>query len=170
MRKCWLQLLSLLVILAVLVSCSSLFESAVQSVVESDSDSTKPSGGSEQKGTPAQDAGKHNIVGTWINPEYNSEGRSARLVYSLNEDGTYTYLAFDTADGGGEVYEGTVSYSKIWTDEQGRSCGVCVVTLHGGMSWESLDRISVDGSTLEVQSGVRKINPEAPRYSIYYRP
>jgi hypothetical protein len=38
------------------------------------------------------------------------------------------------------------------------------------MSWETLDRIAADGSTLEVQSGVRKINPKGPRHSIYYRP
>ena len=70
------------------------------------------------------EVGDHNIAGAWINSVYNDEGRSARVVYSLNADGAYTYLAVDRAD----------------------------------------------GSTLEVQSGVRKINPKGARYSIYYRP
>jgi hypothetical protein len=152
-------------------------ESAVGSAVATETEEaiTGSASGSESEqaetGEPAsvKQAGEvHEIAGSWVNPEYNDEGRSARLVYSLNADGTYTYLAFDRIEGG-EVYEGTVKYQKTWIDEEGRSCGRCVVTLNG-MSWETLDRIAADGSTLEVQPGVRKIEPEGPRYSIYYRP
>ena len=92
------------------------------------------------------------------------------MVYSLNADGSFTYLAFDRLDGSGEGYEGTVTYLRTWIDEEGRSCGESTVTLNNGMSWNTLDRISADGDTLEVQSGVRTINPQGPRYSIYYRP
>ena len=91
-------------------------------------------------------------------------------MYSLNADGTYTYLAFDRVDGSGTVYEGTFKYLKTWIDEEGRSCGQCTVTLNNGMSWKTLDRIGADGSILKVQSGVRKSNPKGARYSIYYRP
>ena len=169
------KLLIILAVLTMLGSCYSLLESAVEgaaaaeteeAITESDSESGQAEANEPAPG--AQAGGSHDIVGTWINPEYNDEGRSARVVYSLNPDGTYTYLAFDTIEGG-EVYEGTVKYLKTWVDEQGRSCGQSVVTLRG-MSWDTLDRISADGSTLEVQSGVRKINPKGARYSIYYRP
>jgi hypothetical protein len=167
----------ILAVLTLLGSCYSLLESAVEGAVAEEteeaitgSDSESESGQAEanEPAPGAQAGGSHDIVGTWINPEYNDEGRSARVVYSLNADGTYTYLAFDTIEGG-EVYEGTVKYLKTWVDEQGRSCGESVVTMRG-MSWNTLDRISADGSTLEVQSGVREINPKGARYSIYYRP
>jgi hypothetical protein len=167
------KLAIILGLLTALLSCYSLIETAVEGAVaaeteEAITDSAKSADSAEERDSEAGSAGEHNIVGTWVNAEYNDEGRSARLVYSLNADGTYTYMAFDRVDGG-EVYEGTVEYLKIWTDEEGRSCGQSVVTL-GGMTWDTLDRISVDGSTLEVQSGVRKINPKGQRYSIYYRP
>ena len=177
MKRSAVKLLVILAILTLLGSCYSIIESAVEGAVATEteeaitkSDSESESGQAEA-GEPASGAevsGSHDIVGTWINPDYNDEGRSARVVYSLNADGTYTYLAFDTIEGG-EVYEGTVKYLKTWVDEQGRSCGQSIVTLRG-MSWETLDRISADGSALEVQSGVRKINPKGSRYSIYYRP
>jgi hypothetical protein len=175
MKRAMLKLLAMIGILVILASCTSLIESAVQGFAAAETEEAGTGSGSgsgqTQSAEPASgmQAGQaHGIEGTWINPEYNDEGRSARLVYSLNADGTYTYLAYDRIEGG-EVYEGTVKYQKTWIDEEGRSCGQCLVTL-GGMSWETLDRISVDGSTLEVQSGVRKINPDGPRYSIYYRP
>jgi hypothetical protein len=179
MKQPLIKLATVLGLLVVLVSCYSLIESAVENAVaaeteeavtgsEGDSEQAQAEGGGSTSGTGAAGAaGAHNIVGTWINPEYNDEGRSARVVYSLNADGTYTYLAFDRIEGG-DVYEGTVKYLKTWVDEEGRSCGQSVVTL-GGMSWDTLDRISVDESILEVQSGVRKIDPKGPRYSIYYR-
>lgn len=177
MRHSLLKLAIILGLLGLLVSCFSLIESTVEGAVASEteeavSDSAESDKETEDQptdtGTAGGAASDHNIVGTWVNPDYNDEGRSARLVYSLNEDGTYTYMAFDRIDGG-EVHEGTAKYLKTWIDEEGRSCGQSVVNL-GGMSWETLDRISVDGSTMEVQSGVRKINPKGPRYSIYYRP
>jgi hypothetical protein len=46
------------------------------------------------------------IIAEWscpFRPEYNDAGRSARVEYSLNSDGTYTYLAFDLADSGGNM-------------------------------------------------------------------
>jgi len=177
MKQLLIKLILVLGFLTLLASCHSLIESAVGGVVATETEEAITGSGSEAESGQAEtsepatgaEAGEaHGIAGTWINPEYNDEGRSARLVYSLNADGTYAYLAFDRVEGG-EVYEGTVKYLKTWVDEEGRSCGQCVVTL-GGMSWETLDRIAADGSTLEVQSGVRKINPKGPRYSIYYRP
>jgi hypothetical protein len=109
------------------------------------------------------------IIGTWINPDYNNDGRSARVEYAANTDGTIGYAAFDKADGSGNVYKGTVKYLERWTDGEGRQCGRSIVTLDIGMSWETLDRISADGKTLEVQSGVKAIDPSGPRYSVYYR-
>ena len=172
MKQPLLKLVAVLGFMAILASCFSLIETAVEGAVANEteeaiveSDSTAESGGSAAA-APVGEA--HGIAGTWVNPDYNDEGRSARVVYTLNADGTYTYLAFDRIEGG-QVYEGIVKYQKTWIDEEGRSCGQSVVTL-GGMSWDTLDRIAADGSTLEVQSGVRKINPNGPRYSIYYRP
>ena len=176
MKPPLITLVAVLGFLSILASCYSLIESAVQSAVAAETEeaitgsgSTSESGQAEAGG-PKSDSSVgevHGIEGAWVNPDYNDEGRSARVVYSLNADGTYTYLAFDKIEGG-QAYEGTVKYLKTWTDEEGRSCGQCVVTL-GGMSWETLDRIAADGSSLEVQSGVGKINPNGPRYSIYYR-
>ena len=175
MKQLIVKSLTVFGLLAVLASCYSLIESAVEGAVAAETEETisESAGDSDQESVEnaeTGDVGDHNIVGTWANPEYNDEGRSARVVYSLNADGTYTYLAFDRVDGSGTVYEGTVKYLKTWIDEEGRSCGQCIVTLNKGMSWKTLDRIGADGSTLEVQSGVRKINPKGARYSIYYRP
>jgi hypothetical protein len=177
MKQPLIKLIAVLGLLTMLASCYSLIESAVEGVVAAETEEAITGSGSKTESAEAA-AGEsasapeaveaHGIAGTWVNPEYNDEGRSARLVYSLNADGTYTYLAFDRIEGG-QAHEGTVKYLKTWIDEEGRSCGQCTVTL-GGMSWETLDRIAADGSTLEVQSGVRKINPNGPRYSIYYRP
>ena len=165
---------------ALLSSCYSIFDAAVDSMIDRETDKAaaearaeaeaKAEGDSPQAPPRNIDPSVHRIVGAWENPEYNAEGRSARVVFSLNADGTFTYLAFGRLDGSGEVYEGTVVYTRTWIDDQGRSCGESTVTLNNGMSWNTLDRISVDGNTLEVQSGVRTINPKGPRYSIYYRP
>jgi hypothetical protein len=177
MKRAALKLLVILGGLAILASCFSLIETAVEGAVANETEEATAGSGSTSESGQAEAGGSvsaasvgeaHRIEGTWVNPDYNDEGRSARVVYSLNADGTYTYLAFERIEGG-EAYEGTVKYLKTWIDEEGRSCGQCVVTL-GGMSWDTLDRIAADGSTLEVQSGVRKINPSSPRYSIYYRP
>jgi hypothetical protein len=164
------------VALAALSSCSSLFHTAMDSMVEREEDrALAKADAGESAGSPPQtaprnvDRSMHKIAGAWVNPDYNSEGRAARVVYSPNEDGTYTYVAFDRLDGG-EVYEGTATYLRTWIDEAGRSCGESTVTLNNGMSWRMLDRISADGNTLEVQSGVEKIDPKGLRYSIYYRP
>ncbi|MBN1797835.1 MAG: hypothetical protein JW822_04635 [Spirochaetales bacterium] len=115
------------------------------------------------------DVSKLPIIGTWINADYNNDGRSARVDYIAGSDGTISYAAFDKADGSGNVYKGTVKYLERWTDTEGRQCGKSIVTLDLGMSWETLDRISADGKTLEVQSGVSEIDPKGPRYSVYYR-
>ena len=175
MKRAVLMPLVIFAVLTLLVSCYSLLESAVEGAAAKETEEAVTGSGSESgqaeavaPASGAQAGTAHAIAGTWINPEYNDEGRSARLVYTLNADGSYAYLAFDRIEGG-QVYEGTVKYLKTWVDEEGRSCGHCTVTL-GGMSWDTLDRIAADGSTLEVQSGVSKINPKGPRYSIYYRP
>jgi len=166
-----------------LASCSSIFDAAVDSMIDRQTDKGAAQAEANARGDAAEDAGApaptarqgidpsvHRIVGTWENREYNDKGRSARVVFGLNADGTFSYLAFDRLDGSGEVYKGTVAYIRGWIDEEGRSCGESTVTLNNGMSWNTLDRIGVDGNTLEVQSGVRRIDPRGPRYSIYYRP
>ncbi|MBN2352314.1 MAG: hypothetical protein JXD23_07080 [Spirochaetales bacterium] len=112
----------------------------------------------------------HAIAGTWINPDYNGEGRSAKVVYTARKDGGFDYAAYDNADGSGEVYKGKAVYKKIWKDKKGYSYGLSTVTLaEFGMSWETLDRISPDGKTLEVQPGASKIDPKGARYSVYHR-
>jgi hypothetical protein len=162
------------VALASLSSCSSVFEAAVASMVGGEADrgaeAEAGAAGQAQEAPQNIDPSVHRIVGAWENPDYDDEGRAARVVYSLNADGTFTYLAFDRLDGSGETYEGTATYIRTWIDAEGRSCGESTVTLSNGMSWNTLDRISVDGTTLEVQSGVRSIDPKGPRYSIYRRP
>ena len=87
----------------------------------------------------------------------------------MEADGTILYIAYDNDSGTGNKYEGTVKYKERWADSEGRICGKSDVTLSGGMTWETLDRISADGNTLEVQSGTPEIDPKGPRYSIYYR-
>ncbi|MBN2323189.1 MAG: hypothetical protein JXQ30_05600 [Spirochaetes bacterium] len=109
------------------------------------------------------------LIGTWINNAYDNEGRSGMVVYAEKSDGTIAYTAYDKSNGTGDSYEGTVSIESTSTDAQGRTLIRSNVTLAGGMSWDTLARISADGSTLEVQSGVEKIDPKGPRYSIYYR-
>ena len=109
------------------------------------------------------------LIGTWINEDYNGDGRSAKVVYTQKADNTIVYSSYDNSDGTGNVYEGTVDIKEMNKDAEGRVLGKSVVTLDGAMSWDTLFRISVDGSTLEVQSGTESIDPKGPRYSIYYR-
>jgi hypothetical protein len=155
-------------------SCSSMIESITESMTmgaDDDSGNAQPGPGETEEepvdvsGIP----GEQDIAGAWINKEYNNEGRSAKLVYKRNPDNSYSYTAYDKTDESGNVYKGRVVYSKRWFDDKGNLLGESKVTLEGGMEWKTLDRISKDGSTLEVQSGVAKINPSGPRYSIYYR-
>lgn len=160
--------------LAVLAGCSGVMESVMTkqaapeeqetAAAATDAESAEPAG-AEQTGA----AGTLEVAGTWINADYNGQGRSAMVVYQKRSDGSFAYAAYDNADGSGNVYRGTVRYKKTWTDDQGRRLGRSLVDLEGGMSWETLDRVSADGSTLEVQSGVEEIDPRGPRYSIYYR-
>jgi hypothetical protein len=109
------------------------------------------------------------LAGTWINEDYNGEGRSAKVVYSQTADGSIVYSSYDNSDGSGNVYEGSVDIQEAEEDSEGRTFVKSVVTLDGAMSWETLFRISTDGSVLEVQSGTETIDPGGPRYSIYYR-
>lgn len=109
------------------------------------------------------------LIGTWINEDYNGDGRSAKVVYTQKADNTIVYSSYDNSDGTGNVYEGTVDIKEMNKDAEGSVLGKSVVTLDGAMSWDTLFRISVDGSTLEVQSGTESIDPKGPRYSIYYR-
>ncbi len=112
----------------------------------------------------------HAIAGTWTNPDYDGEGRSAKVVYTPRKGGGFDYTAYDNADGSGQAYEGKAVYKKTWSDKKGFSYGLSTVTLtEFGMSWETLDRISPNGKILEVQPGVTEIDPEGARYSIYYR-
>ncbi len=109
------------------------------------------------------------ILGTWTNKGYNGQGRSGRVVYAKASDGKLRYVATDMADGSGKMYSGTVVFHKQWTDPNGRRHAISTVTLDEGFAWKTLSRISQDGKTLEVQSGVAEIDPKGPRYSIYYK-
>jgi hypothetical protein len=159
-------------ILFITASCSSMIESITGSIAggEKEDETGAATAETEEAGTEPSDIPKtQDIAGVWINKDYNNDGRSAKLVYTLKSGNTYSYKAYDKADGSGDVYTGSVTYSKRWSDGKGNLLGNSKVTLEGGMSWETLDRISKDGKTLEVQSGVTAIDPSKPRYSIYYR-
>ena len=161
-----LKIILLLVVLFFLGSSISVADTIVKSTEkESDEVSTKENKPVELSG----DISELDIIGIWVNSEYNNDGRSAKVEYIADSDGTITYFAYDNDDGSGNVYKGTVKYLEMWTDSEGRLCGKSIVTLSMGMSWETLDRISADVLTLEVQSGTDKIDPNGPRYSIYYR-
>ena len=123
---------------------------------------------SETTGEPAASSGE-GLIGTWINTDYNKKGRSAMVVYNDRSDGTLVYTAYDNADGSGDSYEGTVEITKTWTDPEGRIMMKSIVKMTGGMSWDTLTRMSSDGTVLEVQSGTEKIDPDGKQYSIYYR-
>jgi hypothetical protein len=151
--------------------CSSMIETVMQKpspALEEESATSENEAEDETKQVVAE-TGSNEVIGIWVNPDYNGKGRSAKLVYTEQADGTIIYKAYDNTDGSGNVYSGEVVYEKMWADSEGRRVGRSKVTLEGGMSWVTLDRISVDGTTLEVQSGVDKIDPNGPQYSIYYR-
>ncbi len=109
------------------------------------------------------------IIGTWTNSDYDGQGRSGMVVFEKSAGDSISYAAYDNSDGSGTAYYGDVHVKETWLDEQGRSVSRAVVTLDGGMFWETLYRISADGSTLEAQSGVDAIDPQGMTYSIYYR-
>ncbi|MFW6138726.1 MAG: hypothetical protein ACOC7U_06110 [Spirochaetota bacterium] len=162
------------VVLVLLVGCSGVMESVIgEQPPQQEQKKAATDAGSEADGPEhaeqSGEAGALEVTGTWVNTEYDGQNRSAMVVYKRRADGSFSYTAYDNSDGSGNVYKGTVRYQKTWTDDQGRRLGRSVVQLEGGMSWNTLDRISVDGSTLEVQSGVDQIDPNGPRYSIYYR-
>ena len=123
---------------------------------------------SETTDKPAASSGE-GLIGIWINTEYNNKNRSAMVVYDDRSDGTLVYTAYDNADGSGDSYSGTVEITKTWTDPEGRTMIKSLVKMTGGMSWNTLTRMSGDGAVLEVQSGTETINPDGPQYSIYYR-
>ena len=174
MKKIHLSFFALVAIIAVLgfSGCSSMLETVMQTqspAPKEESEETQEKKTEDATQQVSGETGSNEIIGVWVNPDYDGEGRSGKLVYTEQADGTILYKAYDNSDGSGNVYSGEVVYQKIWSDTEGRRMGNSKVTLEGGMSWETLDRISADGSTLEVQSGVDKIDPNGPRYSIYYR-
>jgi len=151
--------------------CSSVMETVMQRPSQASEEETATSEEevADETKQVAAETGSNKIIGIWVNPDYDGQGRSAKLVYTERADGKIIYKAYDKSDGSGNVYSGEVVYKKMWVDPEGRRVGKSVVTLEGGMSWETLDRISVDGTTLEVQSGTDQIDPDGPQYSIYYR-
>jgi len=173
MKNLHLYFFASVTIIAVLgfSGCSSMMETLIQSpsTVSEEESATPEKESEDETKQVAVETGSNDVIGIWVNPDYNGKGRSAKLVYTERADGTIIYKAYDSSDGSGNVYSGEVVYEKMWVDSEGRRVGKSVVTLEDGMSWETLDRISVDGTTLEVQSGVDKIDPNGPRYSIYYR-
>ncbi len=138
---------------------------------EPEEEATETSGKTVESETTEETAGSsgEGLIGTWINTEYNNRNRSAMVVYENGNDGGIVYKVYDNADGSGDSYEGTVEIVEVWNDPEGRTNIKSTVTITGGMSWETLTRMSGDGTMLEVQSGTETINPDGPQYSIYYR-
>jgi major membrane immunogen (membrane-anchored lipoprotein) len=174
MKKCLLALVGLLFVAVLIGGCSS--ESVMDALIreperEAASEPTESAEETEETQTVevATASVGEGLVGTWINEDYNGEGRSAKVVYTQKADGTIVYISYDNSDGSGNTYEGTVDVKEMKEDSQGRTVGRSVVTLAESMSWDTLFRISADGSTLEVQSGTENIDPKGPQYSIYYR-
>jgi hypothetical protein len=108
------------------------------------------------------------FIGTWINTDYDGQGRSGMVVYMQEDGGSITYSAYDNSDGSGNIYKGSVQILSEWTDDEGRIYTQSKVTLEDGMAWDTLSRISADGKTLEVQPEATEIDPNNSRYSIYY--
>ena len=160
--------LSVAVILAWGCSSVSVIDTLVKAPQQETEKETEPAAEEPSTETMAGSTGE-GLIGTWLNTAYDNEGRSGMVVYGEKSDGTIVYTACDKSNGSGDKYEGTVSVESTTTDAQGRTLIRSNVTLAGGMSWKTLARISADGSTLEVQSGVETIDPNGPRYSIYYR-
>ena len=156
----FLGVLIAIVTIGSLAACKSTDEAAEPAGSDTEMEINAPEG----PGAPA-----HPIAGVWTNPAYDGQGRSGRVVYTANADGSFNYTAYDKADGSGDAYKGKVVYKKTWKDAKGYLYGLSTVTLEYGMSWETLDRISPDGKTLEVEPGVKEINPKGPRYSIYFK-
>ncbi len=163
------KLFIMLIIIVLMVGCSSVMNNVIDGAFKESKDEEVSQSETEEKKASVIVDSNQAINGTWINKDYNDDKRSAKLVYTANSDGTILYVVYDNTDGSGNKYEGTVTYKDQWTDPQGRLCSKSIVKLLEGVSWEAIDRISTDGKTLEVQSGVTEINPKGPRYSIYYR-
>jgi hypothetical protein len=174
MRKKWYLVVIVLLAAAVMTAwgCASFSMIDTLSKTPQEEPAEEPEKAAEEPAATAEPmAGStgEGLIGTWINNAYDNEGRSGMVVYGEKSDGTIIYTAYDKSNGSGNTYEGTVSIESASTDAQGRTLIQSTVTLSGGMSWDTLARISADGSTLEVQSGVKTIDPKGPRYSIYYR-
>ncbi len=137
----------------------------VEQPVESSDAETKEQ---EQTETANEDSETQYFIGTWINTEYDDQGRSGMVVYIQEADGTITYSAYDNSDGSGNVYKGSVQILSERTDDGGRIYTQSKVTLEDGMAWDTLSRVSADGKTLEVQPEATEIDPDNSRYSIYY--
>ena len=122
----------------------------------------------EKTGTVKEDIEKQYFIGTWINADYDGQGRSGMVVYIQEDNGSITYSAYDNSDSSGNVYKGSVQILSEWTDDEGRIYTQSKVTLEDGMAWDTLSRISADGKTLEVQPEATEIDIDDSRYSIYY--
>ena len=136
-----------------------------EQLIESSEAETKEQ---EQTDTVDEDIEKQYFIGTWINSDYDGQGRSGMVVY-IQEDGeSITYSAYDNSDGSGNIYKGSVQIISEWTDDEGRIYIQSKVTLEDEMAWDTLGRVSADGQTLEVQPEATEIDSNNSRYSIYY--
>ncbi len=136
-----------------------------EQLVESSEEETKEQ---EQADIVDEDIEIQYFIGTWINTNYDGQGRSGMVVYMQEDGGSITYSAYDNSDGSGNIYKGSVQILSEWTDDEGRIYTQSKVTLEDGMAWDTLSRISADGKTLEVQPEATEIDPNNSRYSIYY--
>jgi len=139
-------------------------DEAEQLIVSSEAETKEQ----DQTDTVDEDIEKQYFIGTWINSDYDGQGRSGMVVY-IQEDGeSITYSAYDNSDGSGNIYKGSIQILSEWIDDEGRMYTQSKVTLEDKMAWDTLGRVSADGQTLEVQPEATEIDSNNSRYSIYY--
>ena len=91
-------------------------DEAEQLVESSEAETKEP----EQIDTTYEDIEKQYFIGTWINTDYDGQGRSGMVVYIQEDDKSITYSAYDNSDGSGNVYKGSVQILSERTDGEGR--------------------------------------------------
>lgn len=166
------RLITIILLAVLILSCGSVLDNVFGGMT--DSPQEKSGNASSSAAVPKTKGdftiGKNQeLTGTWINPDYDNEGRSGMVVFELQNDGSYKYTAYDTSKGKGDVYKGTQVYLERWNDAEGNLFGKSSVTLDMGMQWKVIDKISADGNTIETVPGSDVIDSGHPQYSIYKR-
>ncbi len=167
-----IRLLAIILLAGCIFSCGSLLDNVFGDIGDSPQED---SGNANSTAAVPEIKGdftvgeNQELTGTWINSDYDNEGRSGMVVFELQGDGSYKYTAYDTSKGKGDAYKGTQVYLERWNDAEGNLFGKCRVTLDMGMQWKVIDKMSADGNTLELVPNSDVIDPGNPQYSIYKR-